>query len=51
VFNGADGQPFYHSTTDTPDKVDASYHAEVVRMVAATLLDPAVQGHPGAGNA
>jgi Zn-dependent M28 family amino/carboxypeptidase len=51
VFDGADGQPFYHSTTDTPDKVDATYHAEVVRMVVATLLDPAFQGHPGPGHA
>jgi Zn-dependent M28 family amino/carboxypeptidase len=39
VFDGADGQPFYHSSTDTPDKVDAHFHAEVVRMVIATILE------------
>jgi hypothetical protein len=33
------GQPFYHSSTDTPDKVDAHFHAEVVRMVIATILE------------
>jgi Zn-dependent M28 family amino/carboxypeptidase len=38
VFDGADKQPFYHSTTDTPDKVDAGFHAEVVRMVVATIV-------------
>jgi Zn-dependent M28 family amino/carboxypeptidase len=38
VFDGAGNQPFYHSTTDTPDKVDAGFHAEVVRMVVATVF-------------
>ena len=38
AFDGADKQPFYHSTTDTPDKVDGRYHVEVVRMVIATIL-------------
>ena len=38
AFDGADGQPFYHSTTDTPDKVNGAFHAEVVRLVAATIV-------------
>src|SRR6185312_8776322 len=43
AFDGADDQPFYHSTTDTPDKVDRSFHADVVRMVLATVLAAAGQ--------
>ena len=39
AFDGADGQPFYHSTTDTPDKVHAGFHADVVRMVLATMVE------------
>jgi Zn-dependent M28 family amino/carboxypeptidase len=39
AFDGADRQAFYHSSTDTPDKVDSHFHAEVVRMVIATVLE------------
>jgi hypothetical protein len=38
AFDGADDQPFYHSVTDTPDKVDNAFHAQVVRMVLATVV-------------
>lgn len=38
AFDGADNQPFYHSVTDTPDKVNSAFHADVVRMVLATVV-------------
>jgi hypothetical protein len=41
AFDGADGQPFYHSGTDTPDKVNPGFHGEVVRMVLATTVGAA----------
>lgn len=41
AFDGADSQPFYHSATDTPDKVNAGFHADVVRMVLASLAETA----------
>lgn len=41
AFDGADNQPFYHSVTDTPDKVVSAFHADVVRMVLATVVGAA----------
>jgi peptidase M28-like protein len=43
AFDAADDQPFYHSVTDTPDKVNSAFHADVVRMVLATVVADA--GH------
>jgi len=41
AFDGADKRSFYHTALDTPDKVRAPFHAEVVRMVLATVCSVA----------
>jgi monoamine oxidase len=38
LFDGADNQPFYHSSNDTPDKVSVPNCADVVRLLVATAL-------------
>jgi monoamine oxidase len=38
LFDGADRQPFYHTSSDTLDKVDMSACTQVARLVVATAL-------------
>ena len=38
LFDGADHQPFYHTSNDTVDKVDTSACTQVARLVIATAL-------------
>jgi monoamine oxidase len=38
LFDGADNLPFYHTSNDTVDKVDADNCAQVARLVVATAL-------------
>ncbi len=38
AYDGADIDPFYHTSNDTLDKVDMGFCAEVTRMVLATVL-------------
>jgi monoamine oxidase len=38
LFDGADNEPFYHTSTDTVDKVDTGTCTQVARLVIATAL-------------
>jgi hypothetical protein len=38
LFDGADDQPFYHTSNDTVDKVDTSTRTQAARLVVATAL-------------
>jgi Peptidase family M28 len=41
AFDGADSEPFYHSSHDTLDKVDVGFCVQVARLVTATVLTAA----------
>lgn len=39
LYDGADGQPFYHTGDDSPAVVDPAYCAEVARLVVGAVLE------------
>ncbi len=41
LFDGSDNQPFYHDTTDLPDKVDPAYGASAARSALGLVLEAA----------
>jgi len=37
LYDGADGEPFYHTENDTSDKVNTGFCVEIVKLLAATV--------------